>query len=445
MVPGPSVATGDAQLSAAWRRRGLVALALLVGVWLAYRPSTVSQSYNLTDPLLLVPTSMSLLFDGDLELGEFAADFDPRFHGLLVLDGRPYNRYPIGASLIVLPLVWWKGPPEPGVVPMTHAVFLAASIAKKAAAASVALLFLLLLALGARTGVALGLALLFAFATPHYPVHAGGLWTHNVVLLPVLAALLLLVVRDGRHAWTAAAPLALAFATRPTTAPLIACLSVWVAVRHPRQAPAYALLGLGLAAAFGAWSWWTYGTLLPPYYLGYHTPTTPRMRASPTPVAALVGNLLSPNRGLFVFVPVLAFSLWGMVRAFRHGGPHAALLRTLAVALGLHWLMISVMGWKWWGGWCFGPRNFMEVLPLLVVFLLPALEGVRALPARARAATLAFAAPALAWSLFAAVYGANAMAPHRWSAQPRDVDRNPERLWHWHDMQILRGTGVQER
>jgi len=63
------------------RSRALIALALFVGTWLAYRPGTVSQSYNKSDPLLLVPTSMSLLYDHDLDLSEFAADFDPSFHG----------------------------------------------------------------------------------------------------------------------------------------------------------------------------------------------------------------------------------------------------------------------------------------------------------------------------------------------------------------------------
>ena len=93
------------------RSRALVALALFVGVWLVYRLDTVSQGYNRSDPLLLVPTSMSILYDHDLELSEFIADVDPQFHGLLFLDGRPYNRYPIGASLLILPLVWLNGPP----------------------------------------------------------------------------------------------------------------------------------------------------------------------------------------------------------------------------------------------------------------------------------------------------------------------------------------------
>jgi len=308
----------------------------------------------------------------------------------------------------------------------------------------VALLFLLLATITDRVGLALALALLFAFGTPHYPIHAGGLWTHNAVLPLVLVALLLLAVRDGRHAWSAAIPLGLAFITRPTTAPLIAVLSVYVLVRHRRQAPAYALIGLAIAGIFCGWSQYMFGTLLPPYYRGFHSPrATIAMGLGRDPSAALVGNLVSPNRGLFVFVPVFLFSVWGSVHAFRSSGRHTALLRALAIVVVAHWVMISSVGTRWWAGWSFGPRNFMDVLPLFVVLLVPAIDAFGELPARARAAVGSLASLAVAWSLFVAVYGANVMAPHLWNSEPVNIDLHPERVWKWRDMQIMRGTGLQ--
>ena len=253
--------------------RTFVALALFVGIWLVYRPAVVSQGYNWSDPLLLVPTSRSILYDHDLELSEFIADVDPDFHGLLFIDGRPYNRYPIGASLLVLPLVWLEGPPAPAVVPMDHALFIAGSVAKKLAALSVALLFLLLVTITDRVGLALALALLFAFGTPHYPIHAGGFWTHNAVLPLVLVALLLLLaVRDGRYAWSAAIPLG--FRVRHPA-------DDGAAHRDPerlRPGPApeagarLCARGLAMAGIFCAWSQYMYGSLLPPYYRGLHSP-----------------------------------------------------------------------------------------------------------------------------------------------------------------------------
>jgi hypothetical protein len=85
----------------------------------------------------------------------------------------------------------------------------------------------------------------------------------------------------------------------------------------------------------------------------------------------------------------------------------------------------------------------MDVLPLFVVLLVPAIDAFGELSPRARAAVGSVAALAVVWGLFVAVYGANAMAPHVWSSQPLDVDLYPGRLWDWHDMQIMRGTGLQ--
>jgi hypothetical protein len=419
------------------RLRLAIALALFTVTWAIYRQSVVSEGYNLSDPLLIVPTSLSLLDDGDLDLGEFAAAIDPRFYGLLVIDGRPYNRYPIGASLVILPLVWLTdGSPGDGEARMAQALRIAAACAKILAALSVALLFAFLAALTS-PGRALALALVFAFATAHYPIHAGGLWTHNVVIPLVLTALLLLVTHEGRYAWSAAFPLALAFATRPTVTPMIAVLTVHVARRLPAALPRFALTGASLALLYVAWSFHMYGAPIPPYYLetapGYH-------RGQAFLGEPLIGHLVSPNRGLFVFMPVLAFSIWGMVRAFRSEGEHAALWRTLAVIVIAHWVVVSVMARGWWGGWAFGPRHLMEVVPLLVVLLVPALEGFALLRQRVRLLLAPLVAATLWWSLFVAVHGANSVAPHTWNSTPNSIDEHPERVWDWKDMQILRGA-----
>jgi hypothetical protein len=85
----------------------------------------------------------------------------------------------------------------------------------------------------------------------------------------------------------------------------------------------------------------------------------------------------------------------------------------------------------------------MDVLPLFVVLLVPAIDAFGELSARARATVGGVASLAVAWSLFVAIHGANAMEPHSWSFQPLNIDLHPERLWDWHDMQIMRGTGLQ--
>lgn len=80
---------------------------------------------------------------------------------------------------------------------------------------------------------------------------------------------------------------------------------------------------------------------------------------------------------------------------------------------------------------------------MLIVLLVPAIDGARAASRRARALLAPLAFVALAWSLFVAVHGATSPAPGTWNAVPTNVDEHPERAWDWHDLQILRGTGLQ--
>src|SRR5262249_34739136 len=135
------------------------------------------------------------------------------------------------------------------------------------------------------------------------------------------------------------------------------------------------------------------------------------------------------------------FSLWGMVRSFRTDEPHATLYRTISLIVVAHWLMISTISPRaWWAGWSFGPRNFMDALALWVVLLVPALDGLAELSPRTTALVAPIGGAALAWSLFAAVHGALSPAPIYWNSMPIPVEERPERLWDWHDMQILRGV-----
>ncbi|MBN1680798.1 MAG: hypothetical protein JW966_10935, partial [Anaerolineae bacterium] len=80
-----------------------------------------------------------------------------------------------------------------------------------------------------------------------------------------------------------------------------------------------------------------------------------------TPLWKGIGGLLfSPGRSVFLYAPplALAVALWSRFR--RH---HAALADVLA----LLWIMALVFyggWWAWHGGWCWGPRFLVPLLPL---------------------------------------------------------------------------------
>jgi hypothetical protein len=86
----------------------------------------------------------------------------------------------------------------------------------------------------------------------------------------------------------------------------------------------------------------------------------------------------------------------------------------------------------WWGGHTYGPRYLVDLL----IPLTPA-AAIGATWAARRTSTRIFAWTALAVSIAVAATGAFYYPNDRWNNDP-DVDLNHERLWDWHDPQVVR-------
>jgi hypothetical protein len=134
-----------------------------------------------------------------------------------------------------------------------------------------------------------------------------------------------------------------------------------------------------------------------------------------------------------VYAPVLLFAAGGLVGWLlrRRGGP----LGFVAAAAGVGIATVAQFA-VWWGGHSFGPRLLADVLPALVLGLVPAWGATwRSAPRR-----WLFLA-ALGVSVLVQAVGAFYYPSPRhveWNTSPVDVDRAHERLWDWRDPQILR-------
>jgi hypothetical protein len=155
------------------------------------------------------------------------------------------------------------------------------------------------------------------------------------------------------------------------------------------------------------------------------------------PVVGLAGILVSPSRGVLIFMPIALLALAGARRLT--GRDHRAdrwelVYPTLAFVLA--WSTYTV----WWGGHSFGPRYAADLaLPLaaLAGWAFPAMAW-RTTGIRRTAVTVV-----LAWSIGVQALGAFAYPAGDWNGTPADVDRAHDRLWDWHDSQIHRtGTGL---
>jgi hypothetical protein len=97
----------------------------------------------------------------------------------------------------------------------------------------------------------------------------------------------------------------------------------------------------------------------------------------------LYGNLFSPGRSLFLFSPPLILSCLGLWRLTKNQREEALFIG----ATFFGYLAIYSKWYFWNGGWCWGPRFFLPVIPFLILPL----------------GTLIKRASRLAWLLFVAV------------------------------------------
>jgi hypothetical protein len=423
------------------RRPGVVAAG--IGL-LVFASHSISKNYTPFDSYWVLPVSLSILRHGDVNLDEYASTRLPKppvAHALHRVGEHTYNAFPLGPSLIALPtvaarqvLAWVRGQDLEqrwggGGIRFRRAEKMTASLVIALAAV---MLFFIGREMTGRTTVAAAASLVFAFCTSAWSTASRALWQHGPSMLMLCVALWLLLVarRRPRVAQFVTLPLAAAYVIRPTNAISIAVLGLYLLIRHRRYvlpAVAWALL---VAVPFVAYSLTVYDHVLPWYF------RAARLGMHPAFWEALAGNLVSPARGLFVFSPILLLStagVWVKVRRRQFTLLDAALI----LAIVLHWVAISAFG-HWWAGHSFGPRFFSDMLPYFAYFLVPAFAAIAEAAPKRRTALTAAAAVLAAFSFVVHFRGANFHSTLEWNAGPGDIDRHPERLWDWSDLQFFR-------
>ncbi|MCC7494622.1 MAG: hypothetical protein IT204_19850 [Fimbriimonadaceae bacterium] len=217
---------------------------------------------------------------------------------------------------------------------------------------------------GRRVAVAGGLG--YALATMAWPYA-------KTFLSEPLSALLYLAAAWFAwrgHGWGAGGALAAAVLLRPHNLVLLPGY-LWL-TGGAREGRARRLLGLLLPLLLVVcwWLWFNLQRFGAALDFGYEQGIQQdfSLRALP---AGLAGQLLSPGRGLLWYAPPVLLVAWGYRRLRARDPRLAAVLLGLVAWQGLFYSLRST----WWGNWCWGPRYFVPVLPLLALLAAPALEG----------------------------------------------------------------------
>lgn len=400
-----------------------------------------------------VPIAESILREGNVNLDEYPALLkENKYYHIIRVGGHSYSYFPVGPSLVALPFVWVADrtiepvltalPPFKRLIqqrsPDSLVEFNTISLrqpvelftASFLSALSVAMIFLLGLTMTKRRGIAIFSAVIFASGTSMWSVVSRGMWQHTPGIL-ISAVVLNLFCRSKQTAWTSGligALLGLAYIIRPTYSIAIIFFFLYAVWQHRRQV--WPLLG-GLVVVlvpFVILNVSLYHAVVPPYYLPQ------RLSLGSQFPAALLGNLISPARGLFVFTPWLVFAIRGFVKQ-RNSQPK---LRYVvgAIIVG-HWMAISSLAY-WWGGHTFGPRYMSDMLPYFMFLLIPVLPTIWQFRNKRPPAPAVLFLLLVAWSWFIHFKGATDWNVYLWNTQPDNVDDHPARIWSLKDLQFFR-------
>ena len=404
-------------------------------------------SYTDSDPRGTLLTAQALL-----EHGTFALDAYPDVpsdYRVVERAGHRFYAYPPGTPIAALPAV---------AIARLAGLDMARSgdddkVQRALAAISVGITAVLAASLAFRWlpwPLAAVLAGVFVFGTPVMSTMGTALWSTNLTVVASMSALLLVSKGDGSGGGplgAAAIGALLGFACwcRPTAillAGLVVLLMFGRAAtsastgRRSATAGALALSATVLVslALLSLMSRLTYGQWLPDYYIGG------RLAASDRFGTALMAHLVSPSRGLLIFAPAAALAPIAALLSPRR------VLRVQLAALGLVWLCLHLVIVSrfpyWWGGYGFGSRLLVDVLPGVFVFSCAAAAAVCGSSRRWRVLGLVALVPAAAAGIWInSVQGVFNSATATWNASP-NIDRFPGYAFDWRLPQF-RATGAR--
>ena len=415
----------------------LVSALLLAVILLGYLLSGNRAPF---DSALYLHTSLSLVREGNADLDEYPEMIAKVWWPPDKIDGHYYDTAPIGTPVLVAPIVWavdrawtlfgWGDFQE--YLKHNFPVELQSVIASVVTALTAMLLY----RIGRRwltQPYAALLALIFAFGTTAWSVVSRTLWQHGPSML-LLTLALMIMLQAQEKPWRvqyAGLIIALAYVTRPTNSVAVIAYTACVLLLYRKWLWRYLAWALVVAVPFIVYSFTAYHTLLPPYYRAF------TLLSGTTFFEALVGQWLSPSRGLLVFSPIMLLAIVGIGLKIRRRQWQRLDGLLIGIIL-LHWIVVSLW-WNWWAGVSFGPRIWSDMLPYLIYFIIPALAGLSTLRGARRTAVMAGVVVMLVFSIFVHSRGANATGPMDWNGAPAPIDAFPARVWDWRDPQWLRG------
>ena len=363
--------------------------------------------------------------------------------------GHVLSMYPIVVPLLVLPLyalpfIFIKLAGIP-IDMHDHVFFLTVYGMEKLSAGVIAALsgvfmYMLLRELFDRK-VSLAGTLFFALGTSTWTIGSQGLWQHGASELLLLAALLVLVrnvkSRKPLNFVLLGVLTALLVFNRPTNTllaiPLILyALSDFFVTKKLDGVVAYIAAGVAVSLPFLAYNLYYFGGMF-----GAYSGFVYAFGMDDVPLR-MAGLLVSPSRGLLIYTPAVLLAIPGylLVKNIR---PPA--LKSVFYMYGfsvIATILIYSLYECWWGGGCYGPRFFTDMMPVIAIFVTFCIDEALKLEGSGRTMALSAIAVLIVASISVQAIGAYLYPVYgfQWGHGQTITVEDQSKLWDWRDTQI---------
>ena len=304
-------------------------------------------------------------------------------------DGRSYTQYAIGHSLLLTPF-YLLGIQAARLFPSRRddlVEFCVSSVNLLATVALVGSLYLFAQALGFSPGTCVALGLLYAFGTMAWQQSKDS-FEHPQIALYFTALFFFLhrfsLTRRPSALWAAGTAFGIALLTRYTSVlatiavAVFLCSLLWQLPATKRMQAGCRwifILALSIAPFLLFDLWFNYARFGSVLETGQQQLFGKDLFSPGTFPQALWGLLLSWEHGLFPFNPCLLLCIAGAPFFYRR---HRRLAISILVLAGSLLAFYSCTGpLLWTGGWAWGPRFFVDVMPLLLLFAGPVFDGLQ--------------------------------------------------------------------
>lgn len=363
----------------------------------------------------------SILSENNINLNEFSERIKDGY-GIIKIQDSFYNFFPLGPSLLLTPFY-----------AVTNFVIHTDAYTKELIAGklvvsfcyaiSLSLFFLIVYKLTNRNIIkSLILCFIFGFCSHQFSQNIAQFWSHAAAMPFIIASLLFLLPTNKSYTIWAGIFVFFGYLMRPTVVLLVPVTVVYLFIYDKKRLKKFLIGCLYAGFVLILINLYYHNSIIAPY-------SQISRLGSNTFFIALIGNLFSPNRGLFVFMPWTIFSFAVGLAVF-FNKKISPLYRMLFCVVILHIIVVSSLP-HWWAGHSYGPRFLTIIMPELVLLLIPLLNNVIYSQNYIKFIFALFI-------LFSFAVQGGVYKGYSWNINPQNVDTHPERIWDWSDMQIFR-------